>query len=112
MLGVTSAELTPQLSAAVFAAKAGALSGPVKTAFGYYVFTVDRSCPAKVADARRRRSPSIKALLSQQQVSAARPAAERAGEEVEAADELPQRLLGHLLRERAEGLDRGIGARP
>ena len=59
MLGVSNAELTPQLSAKVFVAKVGALSEPVKTAFGYYVFTVDKIFPSKVADARagvRRRS--------------------------------------------------------
>ena len=41
-------ELNTQLSAAIFAAKVGALNGPLKTAFGYYVFTVDSSTAAKV----------------------------------------------------------------
>jgi len=70
MLGVTSAELTPQLSAKVFAAKVGALSGPVKTAFGYYVFTVDKVVPSKTQTLAQS-SKSIKALLSTQQVQAA-----------------------------------------
>jgi foldase protein PrsA len=70
MLGVSGAELTPQLSAQVFAAKAGVLTGPVKTAFGYYVFTVDAIHPSKVLSLKLE-SASIKTLLSNQQVQAA-----------------------------------------
>jgi parvulin-like peptidyl-prolyl isomerase len=70
MLGVSTAELTPQLSTKVFAAKPGVLSAPVKTPFGYYVFTVDKVTPAKVQSLKDA-SASIKALLSQQRVSAA-----------------------------------------
>jgi parvulin-like peptidyl-prolyl isomerase len=73
MLGVSTAELTPQLSTKVFAAKPGVLSAPVKTPFGYYVFTVDKVNPAKVQSLQDA-SASIKALLSQQRVSAAESA--------------------------------------
>jgi len=41
------------VSDAIFAAKVGVLTGPIKTAFGYYLFTVDSITPAKV--------PSLKA---------------------------------------------------
>jgi foldase protein PrsA len=70
MLGVSGSELTPQLSAQVFAAKAGALNGPVKTAFGYYVFTVDAVHASKTESLAQAKA-SIKALVSQQQISAA-----------------------------------------
>jgi hypothetical protein len=73
MLGVTSAELTPQLSVKVFGAKPGVLSAPVKTAFGYYVFTVDKVNASKVQTLKQA-SASIKALLSQQQVTKAETA--------------------------------------
>jgi foldase protein PrsA len=73
MAGVSSSELTPQLSTKVFAAKPGVLSGPVKTPFGYYVFTVDKVTPAKV-ESLKDASASIKSLLSQQRVSAAESA--------------------------------------
>jgi len=43
---VGSVTLPQQATAAVFAASKGVLSGPVKTAFGYYVFTVDTIVPA------------------------------------------------------------------
>jgi foldase protein PrsA len=48
LVGVRPGELNAQLSAAIFAAKTGVLTGPLKTAFGYYVFTVDSTTPAKV----------------------------------------------------------------
>jgi foldase protein PrsA len=70
MVGVTSTELNAQLNAAVQAAPVGQLSQPVKTAFGYYVFTVDKVTPSKT-ETLAQASASIKTLLSQQQVSAA-----------------------------------------
>ena len=73
MNGVSTSELTPQLSAKVFAAKPGALSGPVKTPFGYYVFTVDKVTPGKTQTLKEA-SASIKALLSAQQVNTAETA--------------------------------------
>jgi foldase protein PrsA len=73
MTGVSTSELTPQLSNKVFAAQPGALSAPVKTPFGYYVFTVDKVNPAKT-ESLKDASASIKALLSQQRVSTAETA--------------------------------------
>lgn len=46
LLGVQKGEETLAFSNAIFAAKKGVLSGPVKTPFGYYVFTVDAITPA------------------------------------------------------------------
>ncbi|MHB8492128.1 MAG: peptidyl-prolyl cis-trans isomerase [Solirubrobacteraceae bacterium] len=43
---VTQGQEEKALSEAVFAAKIGALSGPVKTPFGYYVFNVTKINPA------------------------------------------------------------------
>jgi foldase protein PrsA len=48
LVGVRTGELNAQLSAALFAAKVGVVEGPLKTAFGYYVFTVDSATPAVV----------------------------------------------------------------
>jgi foldase protein PrsA len=73
MLGVSPSELNAQLSAAVFAAKAGKLSGPVKTAFGYYVFTVDAITPSSLQSLKTA-TPTIKTLLAQQQVTKAEAA--------------------------------------
>jgi parvulin-like peptidyl-prolyl isomerase len=73
MTGVSSSELTPLLSDAVFKANVGALSGPVKTAFGYYVFTVDKATTGSV-ESLKKATPTIRATLSQQQVSAAETA--------------------------------------
>jgi foldase protein PrsA len=73
MLGVSSNELTPQLSDKVFAAKTGQLSAPVKTPFGYYVFTVDKVTPGKT-ESEAQASASIKQLLSAQKISAAETA--------------------------------------
>jgi foldase protein PrsA len=73
MLGVSPTELNAQLGAAVFAAKPGTLSGPVKTAFGYYVFTVDKVTPSSLQSLKTA-SPTIKALLISQQVTAAEKA--------------------------------------
>ena len=64
---VRPSELTAQLSAAVFAAKAGVLVGPIKTAFGYYVFTVDSTTPGRRPDARGRRPRTIKATMLAEQ---------------------------------------------
>ena len=73
MSGVYSSALTPVLSAKVFAAPVGALSGPVKTAFGYYVFTVDKIVPA-TAQSLAKASAAIRAQLSSAQVTAAESA--------------------------------------
>jgi foldase protein PrsA len=70
MLGVSGSGLPPQASAKVFAAKTGVLTGPVKTAFGYYVFTVDTVHASQVEPFSKAKA-SIKAQLSQQQISAA-----------------------------------------
>jgi foldase protein PrsA len=70
MTGVYASELTSALSAKVFAAKPGVLSGPVKTAFGYYVFTVDTVHPP-THESLAKATPAIRAQLSSSQVTAA-----------------------------------------
>jgi foldase protein PrsA len=70
MLGVrNNGQLTSQLSAAVFAATTGTLSGPVKTPFGYYVFTVDAITPSKTQTLAQAKT-TIKADISAQRESA------------------------------------------
>lgn len=73
MLGVYAGELTPALSTQIFAASVGKLSGPVKTAFGYYVFTVDKIIPAK-SQSLAQATKAIRTQLSQGQVQAAESA--------------------------------------
>ncbi len=58
LAGVRPGELSPtQLNDAIFAAKLGVVTGPIKTPFGYYVFTVDSSTPASV--------PTLKAATAE-----------------------------------------------
>jgi foldase protein PrsA len=47
--------LDPRLDRAVFRARKGRLVGPVKTEYGYYVFTVTRVTPASVMSAKEHR---------------------------------------------------------
>ncbi len=70
LLGVRPGELNTQLSAALFAAKRGVLTGPVKTAFGYYVFTVDSITPASTPTLKAE-TPTIRTTLASQQQAAA-----------------------------------------
>jgi foldase protein PrsA len=70
LLGVRTGELNAQLSAQIFAAKPGVLTGPVKTAFGYYVFTVDSSKAASVPSLKAATATIKQALISQQQTAA------------------------------------------
>jgi foldase protein PrsA len=45
--GVTKGQQEKSFDAAIFAAKKGVVTGPVKTQFGYYVFKVTKITPAK-----------------------------------------------------------------
>src|SRR4051794_36513000 len=45
--GVTKGQQEKTFDAAIFNAKKGVITGPVKTQFGYYVFRVDKITPAK-----------------------------------------------------------------
>lgn len=73
LTGVRAGELNTQLNAAVFAATPGVVTGPLKTAFGYYVFTVDSSTPRSVPTLKAA-TPTIKQTLSSQQETAANAA--------------------------------------
>jgi foldase protein PrsA len=73
MVGVYSGELTPALNTKLFAAAVGVLSQPVKTAFGYYIFTIDKIIPAK-AQTLAQATAAIRAQISQGQVTAAESA--------------------------------------
>jgi foldase protein PrsA len=70
LLGVRPGQLTAQLDAAVFKAAPGQLVGPVKTPFGYYVFTVDSKTPGKVQTVKQA-TTTIRATISAQQESKA-----------------------------------------
>lgn len=60
--GVTKGQQEKALDAAVFAAKPNKVYGPVKTQFGYYVFTVDKVTPA-VQQTLQQAQGQIKQLL-------------------------------------------------
>jgi foldase protein PrsA len=68
LVGVRPGELNTQLSAAIFAAKTGVVNGPLKTAFGYYVFTVDSETPAKVPT-QAQATTQIKAAITSAQAT-------------------------------------------
>jgi parvulin-like peptidyl-prolyl isomerase len=60
--GVRPGQLTTQLNAAVFKAKVGVLTGPIKTPFGYYIFTVD-STTKPATQSLKTATPIIKATI-------------------------------------------------
>jgi foldase protein PrsA len=62
--------LEKQLDAAVFSAKKGKLSGPVKTQFGYYVFKVDKVTPASQQSLEQAKETIRQTLQSQNQQKA------------------------------------------
>jgi foldase protein PrsA len=64
-LTVSKGQQEAAFDAAVFAAKPGALVGPVKTQFGYYVFRVTKDTPGTQQTLDQARS-SIKSLLTTQ----------------------------------------------
>ena len=71
MVGVRPGQLTPaQLNAAVFNATKGQLVGPLKTPFGYYVFTVDSTTPG-TTQTLAQATPTIRATIAAEQQSAA-----------------------------------------
>jgi foldase protein PrsA len=63
LLGVAKGQQEPALDAAVFAAQKGALTGPIKTQFGYYIFRVQKITPA-TQQTLAQVSPTIKQQLS------------------------------------------------
>jgi foldase protein PrsA len=64
LLGVARGQQEKTLDDAVFSAKVGKLTGPVKTTFGYYVFRVEKVIPAS-QQTQAQATPEIRALLSQ-----------------------------------------------
>jgi foldase protein PrsA len=64
LLGVARGQQEKTLDDAVFSAKVGKLTGPIKTTFGYYVFRVEKVIPASQQNLAQA-TPEIRALLSQ-----------------------------------------------
>ncbi|MBK5230810.1 MAG: peptidyl-prolyl cis-trans isomerase, partial [Thermoleophilia bacterium] len=62
---VTKGQFEPSLDKAVFGAPKGKLVGPIKTQFGYYVFKVTKSTPAK-QQSLQQATPQIKQTLVSQ----------------------------------------------
>ena len=60
--GIQQGEETPVLSTAIFKAPIGVLRGPLKTAFGYYVFKVTKASPQTV-ESLAATSPQIKSQI-------------------------------------------------
>ncbi|HLI32204.1 MAG TPA: peptidyl-prolyl cis-trans isomerase [Solirubrobacteraceae bacterium] len=67
---VTRGEEEKALSEAVFAAKVGVLSGPVKTPFGYYVFQVTKVNPASQQSLAQSEATIAQAISSQSEQKA------------------------------------------
>src|SRR3954454_4152554 len=65
LLGVSKGQQEKALDTAVFNAKKGKLTGPVKTQFGYYVFKVQKITKAS-QQALKEATPTIKQLLASQ----------------------------------------------
>lgn len=77
--GVVKGEEQKALSEAVFAAKQGVLSGPVKTPFGFYVFEVKATHPAS-----QQALAQVKATIKQQLASqGSQKSLEKFGKELE-----------------------------
>ena len=63
LLAVAKGQQEPSLDKAVFAAKKGQLTGPVKTQFGWYVFQVTKITP-KSQQTQQQASQTIKGILA------------------------------------------------
>lgn len=68
--GQAKGSLEKSLDAAVFSAKQGALTGPVKTQFGYYVFKVTKVNPASTQSLAQAKATIKQTLASQNQQKA------------------------------------------
>ena len=68
--GVTKGQFESTLDNAVFSAKKGAIVGPIKTQYGYYVFQVTKITPAK-QQTLQQASAQIKQTLQSQKQQAA-----------------------------------------
>ncbi len=68
--GIQPGEETAVLNAAIFNARVGVLEGPLKTAFGYYVFKVTGSTPKSIQSLRAA-SSAIKAQIVSKRETAA-----------------------------------------
>lgn len=76
MVGVRPGQLTPLLSAAVFKAATGQLVGPIKTPFGYYVFSIDKKTPGKTQTLKQA-TTTIRATIAAQQEQKANAALQK-----------------------------------
>jgi foldase protein PrsA len=63
LLAVAKGQQEPALDKAVFGAKRGELTGPVKTQFGYYVFEVQKVTPAS-QQTQQQAAQTIKGILA------------------------------------------------
>jgi foldase protein PrsA len=68
--GVTKGQQEKTFDAAIFSAKKGVVTGPVKTQFGYYVFRVTKITPAKQQTLTEVKTTIKNLLQSQQQQKA------------------------------------------
>src|SRR3954451_13743704 len=68
--GVTKGQQEKSFDAAIFNAKKGVITGPVKTQFGYYVFRVTKITPAKQQSLEQVKTTIKNLLQSQQQQKA------------------------------------------
>jgi foldase protein PrsA len=64
--GVSKGQQEPALDKAVFASKRGELVGPIKTQFGYYLFTIEKIHPEQTQSLEKARE-SIQSIVAAQQ---------------------------------------------
>ena len=100
--GVAKGQQEKALDEAIFEAKKGKLTGPVKTQFGYYVFEVTKVTPAKQQTLEQSKASIKQILASQNQQKALNEVRRGLPQAVEGRDGLPQGLRHRRLQERAE----------
>lgn len=65
--GVSKGQQEPALDKAVFAAKKGEVVGPIKTQFGYYLFTIEKIIPETTQSLKKARESIRSIIVAQRQ---------------------------------------------
>ena len=100
--GVAKGQQEPAFDKAIFAAKKGKLTGPVKTQFGWYVFDVSKITAEQAADARGVQGLDQADPRLPEPAERAEEVRRRLPQPVQEGDGLPQGLRRRRLQERAE----------
>ena len=100
------------LDTAIFKAKKGVLTGPVKTQFGYYVFEVTKIIPASQQTLAQAKATIKQTLASENQQKALDKFVKSFTQALEGEDRLRRGLPHEGLQERPEGDPDAVGRRP